>query len=291
MMTLVQRLSTISVLTIFGLASLTATRGLAQQADVTSLLQTAASGEGQARYAAIDQLGEYHEAADAAVPELVKLLEDSDPMVRWRSARSPGRLRGRGQSCRPRVAGAAPRQGPRRPVPRGGGAGEGRRRVRRHDRCPCRGDHQSRRAVWPGRPFWRFAISIPTRTGVMAVFEKVLASDDRAVVAHAIAGGGRARGEGGAGAERGAEAAEDRLRRLCGHRTDWTGCGRHRAGAHGAARPDEALAFADSRPLGAGEHWLGGAIGQSADHRPVGPSDRRNGPGGCRVRTGLHRRH
>jgi HEAT repeat protein len=63
---------------------------VAQSADTAALLQTATSGETDARYAAIDDLGERHESAESVVPELTKLLKDRDPKVRWRSARSLG---------------------------------------------------------------------------------------------------------------------------------------------------------------------------------------------------------
>jgi HEAT repeat protein len=63
---------------------------IAQSADTAALLQTATSGEKDARYAAIDDLGELHESPESVVPELTKLLKDRDPKVRWRSARSLG---------------------------------------------------------------------------------------------------------------------------------------------------------------------------------------------------------
>src|SRR5688572_26717657 len=58
--------------------------------DSTALVKTAVSGEGKARYTAIDDLGERHTDAAAVVPELQKLLADKDPQVRWRSARALG---------------------------------------------------------------------------------------------------------------------------------------------------------------------------------------------------------
>lgn len=64
--------------------------GLAQPADTASLLKTATNGSADARYEAIDDLGERHEAAETVVPQLAKLLHDSDPKVRWRAARSLG---------------------------------------------------------------------------------------------------------------------------------------------------------------------------------------------------------
>jgi len=54
------------------------------------LLQKASTGTGQERYAAIDQLGQNRIGAAEVVPRLQKLLSDTDPQVRWRSARSLG---------------------------------------------------------------------------------------------------------------------------------------------------------------------------------------------------------
>ena len=69
---------------------LVVTPSFADEAETAKLLTAASTGSGQARYAAIDDLGE--RAADSAkvVPELVKMLGDSDPQVEWRSARALG---------------------------------------------------------------------------------------------------------------------------------------------------------------------------------------------------------
>jgi HEAT repeat protein len=101
MAVIVQRWSAIPVLTVLGLAALVTTLGCAQQTDTAGLLQTAAGGTADARYAAIDDLGERHQAAESVVPELVKLLKDADPKVRWRSARSLGDY---GELAQPAVA-------------------------------------------------------------------------------------------------------------------------------------------------------------------------------------------
>lgn len=69
---------------------LAALPGLAQQPDTAKLLQTAAKGSGQERHAAIDHLGERHQAGSQVVPQLQKLLRDRDPQVRWHSARALG---------------------------------------------------------------------------------------------------------------------------------------------------------------------------------------------------------
>jgi HEAT repeat protein len=72
----------------------------AQSADTAGLLRAAASGAADARYAAIDDLGERKEGAELVVPKLATLLQDNDPKVRWRSARSLGDY---GQSAQPAV--------------------------------------------------------------------------------------------------------------------------------------------------------------------------------------------
>jgi HEAT repeat protein len=65
-------------------------RSVAQSPDITTLLQTATQGSGQAQYAAIDDLGERRALADTVVPKLRALLASQDPQVRWRSARALG---------------------------------------------------------------------------------------------------------------------------------------------------------------------------------------------------------
>jgi HEAT repeat protein len=62
----------------------------AQQTDMMTRLKAALAGEAQDRYAAIDDLGERHAAADQVVPTLKQLLGDEDVQVRWRSARALG---------------------------------------------------------------------------------------------------------------------------------------------------------------------------------------------------------
>jgi HEAT repeat protein len=62
----------------------------AAPANTTALLKSAMSGDAQARYTAIDDLGERHMDAAAVVPELQKLLADNDAQIRWRSARALG---------------------------------------------------------------------------------------------------------------------------------------------------------------------------------------------------------
>src|SRR3990170_4183641 len=62
----------------------------AQKPEKAGLLHTAVEGTGQERYAAIDDLGQSHHDAVQVVPQLQKLLADTDPQVRWRSARALG---------------------------------------------------------------------------------------------------------------------------------------------------------------------------------------------------------
>ena len=85
-----QRLPALPSLNVLALSALITMPCFAQRADVATLLQTAANGSNEARYAAIDDLGERRQAADSVVPALAKLLKDDDPKVRWRSARSLG---------------------------------------------------------------------------------------------------------------------------------------------------------------------------------------------------------
>ena len=62
----------------------------AAQSNVAATLQAATQATGQQQYAAIDDLGEHHAAADMVVPKLRELLASKDPQVRWRSARALG---------------------------------------------------------------------------------------------------------------------------------------------------------------------------------------------------------
>jgi HEAT repeat protein len=62
----------------------------ADDAATATMLKDAASGAKDKRYTAIDDLGERHANASQVVPQLLKLLTDSDPQVRWRTARTLG---------------------------------------------------------------------------------------------------------------------------------------------------------------------------------------------------------
>src|SRR5688572_18305066 len=73
-----------------GVVVLLGAQSFGQSQDTAKALQTATTGSGPARYAAIDDLGETHHGASQVVPQLQKLLADSDPQVRWRSARAIG---------------------------------------------------------------------------------------------------------------------------------------------------------------------------------------------------------
>lgn len=81
-------------------AALAIRPGFAAETMTTAqMLQTAAAGAKEARYTAIDDLGERHEQAAQVVPELIKLLEDSDPQIRWRTTRTLGEYGGQAKSA------------------------------------------------------------------------------------------------------------------------------------------------------------------------------------------------
>lgn len=84
-----------------GLISVGGSLCFAQLADTASLVKSAVSGTGQARYVAIDDLGERHENGDVVVPELQKLLSDKDAQVRWRTARALGDFGSQAQAAAP----------------------------------------------------------------------------------------------------------------------------------------------------------------------------------------------
>jgi len=58
--------------------------------ELAKLAEAATTGSGQARYVAIDDLGERAAESDMIVPGLIKNLDDSDPQVVWRSVRALG---------------------------------------------------------------------------------------------------------------------------------------------------------------------------------------------------------
>ena len=66
------------------------TPSLAETQDTANNLSIAVSGSGKAQYKAIDGLGERHENASVVVPKLRQLLKSDDEQVRWRSARALG---------------------------------------------------------------------------------------------------------------------------------------------------------------------------------------------------------
>jgi HEAT repeat protein len=162
-----------------------ATVSFAQPADTSSLLRTAAGGEAQARYAAIDDLGERHEAAETVVPELAKLLKDSDAKVRWRAARSLGDY---GSSAQPAVQGLTALLGDSDPVVQYhaavslGKAG---------DRSDATVDALVKSVTSPDGRVARAAIAAlrklkPDPKHVVAVLDQMLGSDDHVVVVHAL---------------------------------------------------------------------------------------------------------
>ena len=62
----------------------------ADDAGTATMLQDAAQGAKEKRYTAIDDLGERHAHASQVVPKLAKMLDDADPNIRWRTARTLG---------------------------------------------------------------------------------------------------------------------------------------------------------------------------------------------------------
>jgi HEAT repeat protein len=75
---------------VIGLGLLT-TRTFGESERTTAeMLKSAASGSKDARYTAIDDLGERHADASQVVPQLMKLLQDEDPQIRWRTVRTLG---------------------------------------------------------------------------------------------------------------------------------------------------------------------------------------------------------
>ena len=89
MATIAKPVSIFPLLVIF-VSALAIKPDIALCAETTAVLKTAVSGAPDARYAAIDDLGELHESAESVVPALANLLKDKDPKVRWHSARSLG---------------------------------------------------------------------------------------------------------------------------------------------------------------------------------------------------------
>jgi HEAT repeat protein len=72
---------------------------LAAEPTTAEMLSAATSGAKDARYTAIDDLGERHEDASKVVPKLIPMLQDSDPQVRWRAARTLGEYEGQAISA------------------------------------------------------------------------------------------------------------------------------------------------------------------------------------------------
>ncbi len=58
--------------------------------DMSKLLVSATTGGGEARYTAIDDIGERAAESNLIVPDLIENLDDSDPQVVWRSERALG---------------------------------------------------------------------------------------------------------------------------------------------------------------------------------------------------------
>jgi HEAT repeat protein len=73
----------------------------AKVGDISSQLETAQSGTGQERFAAIDHLGDRQDEAAAVVPVLLKLLNDPNAQVRWHAERSIGDFGDKAQAAVP----------------------------------------------------------------------------------------------------------------------------------------------------------------------------------------------
>lgn len=97
----ISRLAAVRIATVGLVGALLAGTVYAQTADTAVLVESATSGTGQARYAAIDDLGELHQVPATVVPALQKQLGNSDPQVRWRSARALGDYGEQAQAAAP----------------------------------------------------------------------------------------------------------------------------------------------------------------------------------------------
>jgi len=185
MAALIQRLLALLFMNLVALSALIAAPCFAQRADMASLLQTAASGSGQERYAAIDDLGERHEAADSVVPALAKLLNDSDKQVRWRSARALGDY---GAQAQPVVSDLRALLRDKDPVVQYHAAATlgkiGDRSDETVDALVSAATRRDGRVARTAIAALRNLKPGPER--VMAALEQVLKSDDRAVVVHAL---------------------------------------------------------------------------------------------------------
>ena len=73
----------------------------AEDAATATMMKDATTGAKDKRYTAIDDLGERHANATQVVPQLQKLLQDSDPQVRWRTARTLGEYGGQAKEAAP----------------------------------------------------------------------------------------------------------------------------------------------------------------------------------------------
>jgi HEAT repeat protein len=71
----------------------------ATEPTLDQMLKSATSSSGKEQYTAIDDLGERHAHAAQVVPKLIKMLDDKDPKVRWRTARTLGEYRGQAKEA------------------------------------------------------------------------------------------------------------------------------------------------------------------------------------------------
>jgi HEAT repeat protein len=158
---------------------------VAEEANTAKLLEAATTGSGQARYAAIDHLGERAADSDKVVPALVKLLRDDDPQVEWRSARALGDYGDEAAVAAPELRALLTKQDPILQYHAAIALGKV------GDRSDDTINALVTLVASPDGRVARAAIKAlrnlnPDPERVIAVLEKVLESDDRAVVAHAL---------------------------------------------------------------------------------------------------------
>lgn len=166
------------------------------QLDVAGLVETATSGSGRAQYVAIDDLGEHAQEAATVVPALEKLLTSDDVQVRWRSARALGDYGEAAQAAAPALRDLLAEESPVAKYQAAVALGK------IGDQSDATVDALVSAATGHGPLVARAAIAAireiqPGPERVVAALQKALASDDHAVVVHALE----------AIVERGAEAA------------------------------------------------------------------------------------
>ena len=164
---------------------LAAASSCAKQNETAKLLDEAANGTGQARYVAIDDLGE--RAADPAtvVPALTKLLADSDTQVQWRATRALGDYGAEAASAAPPLRALLSHEDPVHQIHAAIALGK------IGDRSDETIDALVTAVTNPDGRVARAAIAAlrnlkPDPERVAAALDQVLSSDDQAAVVHAL---------------------------------------------------------------------------------------------------------